>query len=141
MTWLGNIFTPYHYIHASLIVTREHDTYHVNNPKGGLDIQVSDSGGEGSALPPDSPFANWRDARQFCGPMPFTFSVNEFRRRILLIEGVREQWKPRPIRVIHHHIPYLHELGFSQARLACAFIVRDIPYYWKKGRMERLPAS
>jgi len=41
--------------------------------------------------------------------------------------------------VRHHHIPFLAELGHHNAVLANAFVVRNIPYHWKKGTAEPWP--
>ena len=92
--------------------------------------------GEDVPLPTGSPFQNWTEARRFAGPMPFTFSHLADRNEVLIVEGVRENWKPRPVDVMDHHIPFLNSLNLKGAVLANAFIISDIPYHWKKGRVE-----
>jgi len=54
-----------------------------------------------------------------------------------IIEGVRENWKPAPVRVIEHNFSFINNLRLEGAKLANAFIIRDIPYCWKKGKLER----
>lgn len=88
------------------------------------------------ALPAGSPFASWQEARRFAGPLPFTFSCGESSKQVLIIEGVRENWTPVPVKVLHSHIRYLDTPQFQEARLANAFLIREIPYYWKKGKMD-----
>jgi hypothetical protein len=139
MSFLGNLLTPYRYVHTPVKIERQQDRYHVSDAASGLEISASPAD-EHTPLPIGTPFNSWKDARRFCGPMPFTFSYDAPRRRMLIIEGVREQWKPAPVTVHDHRIPYLTQLGFSETRLACAFMVRDISYHWKKGRYEQLPA-
>ncbi len=73
--------------------------------------------------------------------MPFTFSHDAQRQRVLIIEGVRDHWKPAALHVHNHHIPHLAHLGFSETHLACAFMVRDIPYHWKRGRHEPIAST
>lgn len=87
-------------------------------------------------LPVGSPFANWREARRFAGPLPFTFSCGKSSKQVLIIEGVRENWTPVPVKVLHSHIRYLDTPQFQEARLANAFLIRRIPYYWKRGKMD-----
>jgi hypothetical protein len=52
---------------------------------------------------------------------------------------VRSDWKPKPVKVIRHEIPFLSEIGHGNAILANAFVVRNIPYHWKKGTAEPWP--
>jgi hypothetical protein len=68
--------------------------------------------------------------------MPFTFSYLPEQKKVLLIEGVRESWKPEPVAVLRHRLPFLDTLGCEGMVLANAFSVRNIPYHWKKGRLE-----
>ena len=81
-------------------------------------------------------FQDWKEARRFAGPLPFTFSFDAHRNEVLIIEGVRENWTPQPIEVNHYDIHFLEEMGFKNAILANAFQIENIPYYWKKGKIE-----
>jgi len=138
MAFFGNLLTPYHYTHTPLKLDQRDGVYHLADERSGLRVAAfAETAAAGEPpLPVGSPFRAWKDARRFCGPLPFTFSCDAARHRVLIIEGVREQWKPAPIGIHHCHIPHLARLGFSETRLACAFMVRDIPYHWKKGRFE-----
>ena len=37
----------------------------------------------------------------------------------------------------HCHVSYLQRLPLESPVLANAFVVENVPYYWKKGRTER----
>jgi len=88
-------------------------------------------------LPPGSPFKDWKEARRFAGPLPFTFTYNREKAEVLIIEGVREHWVPQLVQVIDYHIPFLQSRGLANGLLADAFIIKDIPYQWKKGKIEK----
>jgi len=92
---------------------------------------------EGPSLPAGSPFANWKQARRFAGPLPFTFTYVAAEQSVLIVEGVRQNWTPRPVEVTDWTLPWLNKRGFEEAILASAFVVENIPYYWKKGVIEK----
>ncbi|MFZ9935740.1 MAG: DUF2071 domain-containing protein [Luteolibacter sp.] len=137
MEWLGNFFTRYKYVKTDIRVTRDDRRIDVRSPDTGLEIEVEISPGCG--LPDGSPFTRWEDARRFSGPLPFTFTCEREKNRVLIVEGVRSHWQPRPVRVIHQRIPHLQTLGLGHAVLANAFIVENIPYHWKAGAAEPWP--
>lgn len=141
MVFFGNLLTPYSYTYTPLKMERHDGVYHASAEANGFAISASPAQEDHLALPEGSPFTSWKDARRFCGPMPFTFSHDASRNRMLIIEGVREHWKPAALNVHHHNIPHLARLGFTETRLACAFMVRDIPYRWKRGRYEPVAAT
>lgn len=141
MAFFGNLLTPYHYTRTPLKMEQRDGRFLATDATRGLRIVASPAEDDQPPLPANSPFSSWKDARRFCGPMPFTFSHDAERNRVLIIEGVREQWKPAPVCVHECHIPHLVNLGFSETRLACAFLVRDIPYHWKRGRYESQAAA
>jgi len=128
MSFLGNIFTHYRYITTPI----QFDKYNFSSPQ--IAIKISDN--ENAALPGNSPFATWQEARRFAGPLPFTFSYNEKKKEVLIIEGVRENWTPRPVAVLKHDIAFLQEMKLNGMVLANAFMIENIPYYWKKGKTE-----
>ena len=51
--------------------------------------------------------------------------------------GVRQDWSPRPVEVVQQRIEFLKTLELDTLILANAFIVEDVPYHWKKGRVEK----
>jgi len=100
-------------------------------------LQIDNSDNESISLPSGSPFIDWKEARKFAGPLPFTFTYNSVNKEILIIEGVRENWKPMPVKVIEYNFSFINNLKLEGAKLANAFIIRNIPYYWKKGKLEQ----
>jgi hypothetical protein len=87
-------------------------------------------------LPEHSPFSDWKEARRFAGPLPFTFTYNKETKEVLIIEGVRQKWIPSPVKVIDYRFDFLNTLKLENPILANAFIIKNIPYYWKKGKKE-----
>ncbi len=136
MEFMGNVFTHYNYTTTDIIQTQEGNTRTIKSSKSNFKIKVENSDGEVS-LPENSPFADWKEARRFAGPLPFTFTYNKEKKEVLIIEGVRENWTPKPVKVIEHHTSFIDSLKLTNsAVLANAFIITDIPYYWKKGKKE-----
>jgi uncharacterized protein YqjF (DUF2071 family) len=134
MSFFGNIFTHYKYTTTDIRYKKEADRIAVVSENSGLNISLRC--GEGIQLPASSPFKDWKEARRFAGPLPFTFTVNRETNEVLIIEGVRENWIPAPVEVLNHKIQFLEEKKFEGMVLANAFIINNIPYYWKKGRKE-----
>ncbi len=134
MSLLGNLFTHYRY-HTVDIGQRllPGGGRRIESRRGNFHVELAAPAGA-VALPLQSPFASWAEARRFAGPLPFTFSVDAA--KVLIVEGVREHWQPQPVAVASYRVGFFEQLGFSQLRLANAFAVRDIPYSWKKGRTE-----
>ena len=56
---------------------------------------------------------------------------------MLIIEGVRENWTPRAVEVLRNRVGFINEKGFQTCVLANAFIIEHIPYFWKKGKIEK----
>lgn len=137
MELLGNIFTRYHYVKTAVRVTGDNDKLRINSKDTGLAIEVDLA--KHDKLPAGSPFNRLEEARRFSGPLPYTFTCEAKKKRVLIVEGVRSDWKPQPVHVLSHHIPFLSDLGHDEATLANAFVVRNIPYHWKKGTAEPWP--
>ncbi|MGO4293893.1 DUF2071 domain-containing protein [Chitinophaga sp. RAB17] len=135
MECLGNLFTHYNYTTTDIDIKQEEDTVRVQSRKSGVDIAVH-LGNLDAGLPAGSPFNNWKEARRFAGPLPFTFSCNDTSNKVLIIEGVRENWTPRPVEVLTSEVDFLKIPAWEGAVLANAFLIQQIPYYWKKGRMD-----
>ncbi len=138
MVLLGNTFTSYRNHHASIDWQRTDAGHHTVQSGQGLSLHAQ-AGGEETALPATSPFPDWKSARQFAGPMPFTFSYDAAHHHMTIVEGQREAWIPRPVTVHQARIPFLESLRVPDLRLANAFIVSDVPYHWKKGVTEPCP--
>ena len=139
MCVLGNFFTSYKYHHVPITFAATPEALTISAPHG-LDVSASIATPvQEIALPHGSPFSSWKEARRYSGPLPFTFSYHARRSEMVIVEGVREGWQPRPVEIVRAHVPTIEVLGFRDCQLANAFLVSDIPYFWKAGVVERLP--
>jgi uncharacterized protein YqjF (DUF2071 family) len=137
MEFFGNIFTHYNYTTTDVDYKKLNSITEVKSATSDFAVRVDESGDEDISLPEGSPFTDWKEARRFAGPLPFTFTYHATNKQILIIEGVRENWKPTPVKVLDYHFSFLKNLQLNDATLANAFIIRNIPYYWKKGKLEQ----
>ncbi len=135
MEFWGNIFTHYNYTTTDIKFTRNRNIDSVFSESSELDISVR-TADEDISLPPGTPFSNWVEARRYAGPLPFTFTYNEKTKEVLIIEGVRQNWHPKPVEVLKDKIGFIDEKNFKSAVLANAFMIENVPYHWKKGRKE-----
>jgi hypothetical protein len=136
MEFVGNIFTHYNYTTTDIITTFKDNIKKIESNKSKFQITIEQTESEVN-LPENSPFKNWKEARRFAGPLPFTFTYNERDKTVLVIEGVRQNWKPQPIKIDSFNFDWLKKLDFQGAVLANAFEITNIPYYWKKGKIEK----
>ena len=137
MEFFGNIFTHYNYTTTDIHQRKQNGTTEIKSEKSGFSLRIVNSDNENIPLPVSSPFSDWKEARRFAGPLPFTFTYNSINKRILIIEGVRENWKPIPVKVIDFKFDFIDNLKLAETKLANAFIITNIPYYWKKGKLEQ----
>lgn len=137
MEFFGNIFTHYNYTTTDIHQTSQNGVTEISSINSGFKVSIENSDDENISLPAGSPFTDWKEARRFAGPLPFTFTYNSVTKKVLIIEGVRENWKPMPVKVIDHNFSFIDNLNLSEVKLANAFIIRNIPYYWKKGKIEQ----
>jgi uncharacterized protein YqjF (DUF2071 family) len=135
MVFFGNIFTHYNYTTTDIKQAEHQNTKKFSSKKSKFKITI-DTTEEPLSLPEHSPFAEWKEARRFAGPLPFTFTYNKETKEVLIVEGVRQNWAPNPVRVVDFNFDYLDTLKLENPILANAFIIRNIPYYWKKGKKE-----
>lgn len=135
MAFMGNIFTHYKYTTTDIHQTKKEDVVEITSEKSKFKIKMNVSE-RNIELPEFSPFESWKEARRFAGPLPFTFTYNEEAKEVLIIEGVRQNWKPKPIEVNDYNIQFLSDFKFINCVLANAFVIEDVPYYWKKGKIE-----
>ena len=137
MEFFGNIFTHYNYTTTDINQAMQNGSIEINSIKSGFKILVDNTGNKNISLPDESPFSDWKEARRFAGPLPFTFTYNSETNEVLIIEGVRENWIPKPIQIAQQNISFLNSLNLQNATLANAFVIKDIPYFWKKGKIEQ----
>jgi uncharacterized protein YqjF (DUF2071 family) len=141
MEFLGNIFTQYKYTTTDIQQVRQNGELEISSVLSDFKVLIENSKTENIPLPAGSPFADWKEARRFAGPLPFTFSYNRQKKRVLIIEGVRENWVPKPVKVLNYNFSFLVNMNLKDIQLANAFIIENIPYYWKKGRLEQWKPS
>ncbi len=135
MEFAGNIFTHYNYSTTDISQSRESSFRTIQSSQSDFELKINYSD-QDISIPENSPFSEWKDARRFAGPLPFTFTYNDIDQSVLIIEGVRQNWKPKPIEVGHYSFGFLDELNLQELQLASAFEIENIPYQWKKGKLE-----
>ncbi len=133
----GNLLTHYRYqlCTSALEESPQRLSWTVSTPDGGADLDVVAHFGP-APLPAGSPFATERDARRFAGPLPYTFDYEPQTHSLIRIQGVRQNWRPEPVRVEVRRNTFLDREPFCRAPaiLANAFHVKELPYEWLKGR-------
>jgi hypothetical protein len=144
MKLLGNALTHYGYEHSHFESRRSGATYAitVRTPNGEADLDVeADLSADPVSPPRGSPFPSLVEARKFAGPLPFTLDYEKQTHSIIRVEGVRRQWNPRPVSVTTRRNTFLEQKQFrsTEAVLANAFYLEDVPYAWKAGIREALP--
>jgi len=136
MELMGNTFTHYNYTTTDIQQLEKIDSKQISSEHSKFKVAISKAE-DNIPLPQQSPFADWKEARRFAGPLPFTFTYNKATKEVLIIEGVRENWTPAPVKVLDYHFNFLNELQLENAILANAFVIKNIPYYWKKGKIDQ----
>lgn len=136
MEFFGNIFTHYKYTTTDIQQSYEKGQRILQSVQSDFRLVIKTNPQE-IPLPPNSPFKDWTEARKFAGPLPYTFTYTPEKKEVLIIEGLRKDWKPQPIHVSAYHFSFLSKLNLKGAILANAFIIQNIPYYWKKGKTEQ----
>lgn len=138
MVRAGNLMTRYGYRKCDVRESRADGVLalEVDTPGGEADLRVrawTDAAAE--APPSGSPFPDLATAARFAGPLPHTFGYEESTRRIVVVKGVRRQWRPVPIRVGLEKCAWLERPPFASAPrvLANAFWLEDVPYRWERG--------
>lgn len=139
MIWLGNLFTQYSYRHVGVGIAEENSATRVQTflPDGASTLDVTFKAvAESASLPEGSPFRDWKSARQFAGPMPFTFSAEDDR-TMIVVEGSRQDWVPRPVEVDRWTVSFFEEAPLRGIApiLANAFAVERVAYHWSRGRI------
>lgn len=135
MQVFGNIFTHYNYSTTDIEQKNEGGVISFASKNSDFRARFTEAD-EATSLPAGSPFANWKEARKFAGPLPFTFTYERDTRKVVIIEGVRKDWKPMPVAVTDHRFPFVDSLNLNEVRLANAFTIRNVPYLWKRGRID-----
>jgi hypothetical protein len=135
MEFMGNLFTHYNYTTTDILQKEQINSREISSTNSKFTISI-DKAEDDVPLPENSPFRDWKEARRFAGPLPFTFTYNTIKKEVLIIEGVRQNWHPSPVKVIEYNFEFLNRLKLQNSVLANAFVIKNIPYYWKKGKIE-----
>ncbi len=136
MEFWGNIFTHYNYTTTDIEQTINGNFKTIKSEKSKFHLTIEETDSE-IQIPENSPFTDWKDARKFAGPLPHTFTYNKADNSVLIILGVRQNWRPEPVKVESYNFEFLDNLNLKNVVLANAFEVKNIPYYWEKGRLEK----
>ncbi|MDQ0636442.1 hypothetical protein QF042_000007 [Pedobacter sp. W3I1] len=136
MEFMGNIFTHYNYTTTDISLIDRENTKEITSINSNFEIVIDKTEHE-VPLPENSPFADWKEARKFAGPLPFTFTYNKKNKEVLIIEGVRQNWQPASIKIVKYNFGFLNSLNLEDSILANAFDIQNIPYYWKRGKIEK----
>lgn len=132
MERLGRVFTHYNYSTCEICSEHTDRSIRVQSTELGLDISA-DKQIQDPKLPSHSPFSSWNEARKFAGPLPFTFTFLESEKKVVIVEGVRKNWTPRPVSTTNCQALMPAPLTKLNGVFASSFIVENVPYYWKKG--------
>lgn len=136
MEFFGNIFTHYSYTTTDIQKHAKGNSLEIKSENSGFKVLIENTNDD-IELPADSPFADWKEARRYAGPLPFTFTYFPDTKKVLIVEGVRQNWTPRPVKVVECRFSFLEDLNLSGGKLANAFIVENVPYHWKKGKIDQ----
>ncbi len=136
MAFFGNVFTHYHYSKIDIHREENNGLVEIRSTRSGFKFRA-DISNKNVVVPEHSPFSDWKEARRFAGPLPFTFTYQPQKKEVQIIEGVRQNWKPKPVAILDYQVSFLDTLNLKSPVLANAFIIENIPYYWKKGQKER----
>jgi hypothetical protein len=133
----GNLLTHYHYRMAEIQVDESAAFVRWRIASKGADLDVTADLQSKPARPPEgSPFDEWREARRFSGPLPYTFDYEEETHSIIRIQGVRQAWTPRPVEVRVARCGFFEQAMFAGAEpvFANAFYIPTVPgYAWHRG--------
>ncbi|MGO4912263.1 DUF2071 domain-containing protein [Leeuwenhoekiella sp. W20_SRS_FM14] len=136
MQLMGNLFTHYNYSSTDIKHRKTDKGIEIKSVKSDFKLNIVTTKNTEITLPNSSPFTNWKKARRFAGPLPYTFTYNTEKKEVLIIEGVRQNWKPKAVEVLDYKFSFIDSLKFKEIHLANAFSITDVPYYWKKGKIE-----
>jgi len=147
LAWMvawGNRMTRYRYRKADIEFQQQNGILHldVRTPGGDADLKVrADTSGLPASPPYGSPFPDLYTARRFAGPLRLTFDYDPDSHSMIIVEGRRTNWQPRPVPVEIERNTFLESESFRGFKpiLASAFYLRDVPYRWEPGRWEPLP--
>jgi hypothetical protein len=142
VTW-GNRLTRYGYRKAQVVCSKQNGELHfkVVTPNAEADLELTGNISRlPGPLPAGSPFPNVETAREFAGPLPYTFDYEAETNSMIVVLGRRAKWNPQPLEVQVQKNTFLNAPPFKacKAVLANAFYIEDVPYSWDRGCRERV---
>ena len=75
MEYFGNIFTHYNYTTTDIHQNSQNGVTEISSNNSGFKVRIENANDENISLPVGSPFTDWKEARRFAGPLPFTFTT------------------------------------------------------------------
>lgn len=136
MAFLGNIFTHYNYTTTDIKQSTFGNLRTIKSEQSHFQLMIEQHEKE-IQIPKNSPFSDWKESRKYAGPLPHTFTYNKADKTVLIIEGVRQNWRPEPVNIKSYDFGFLNSLTLQDVVLANAFEIKNVPYHWKKGRIEK----
>lgn len=139
MKWADSILSHYHYDKIALdcLKTKHELKLTTRDQRGEVSIQLEANLTPAVSPPKGSPFPDLRTARRFAGPMPFTFAYEEPTDSLIVVEGARQSWVPRPVQVEVECLRFFTGPPFAEPGclppLANAFYIENVDYHWKPG--------
>ncbi|MEZ0276292.1 MAG: DUF2071 domain-containing protein [Roseimicrobium sp.] len=138
MVRLGSALTHYGYRLRSVNIVKTDNqlSVEVRKPAGDVEVSLQACLTPASSPPPGSPFPDLITARRFAGPMPFTFSHEAETQSLVVVEGARQHWTPRPVAVTVQRLAFFEREPFAADGLpvlANAFYVEHVDYQWARG--------
>lgn len=88
MQVLGDLFTQYSYTTTDISEIQLDTKMSITSAQSSFRIQIENR--DHIALPLGFSFTDWKGARKFSGPLPFTFTYTPQTQEVLIIEGIRE---------------------------------------------------
>ena len=138
--WCGNLLTHYQYRLSRIGVEQRPGAvrWTIETADHAADLDVTADLSASPPPPAAPPFRDWKEARRFAGPLPYTFDYEPETNSIIRIEAVRRNWTPRPVPVVVDRCTFLEQARFSGATpvLASAFYVPSMPYSWNRGERQ-----
>jgi len=134
----GNRLTHYNYqlARVDFSVNDRRMDVRIQTPGAEADLRVVADLATAPGTPPKgSPFEDMHQARLYAGPLPYTFDYEKETHSIVMIEGVRKDWRPQPVTVEVSENTFFNQPPFNAVRpiLANAFYVGNILYQWRRG--------
>jgi len=136
MKIMGNTFTHYNYTFTDISKKENDAILDFRSIKSKFHVTINKNA-EPPALPVNSPFKDWKEARRFAGPLPFTFTYDQQSDEMLIIQGMRTNWKPKPVQIADYKFQFLDDLKVADMQLANAFQITAVPYKWIKGKIDK----